>query len=63
MLKKVVVAFFNGGKQKARFLLSFVFRGVETTPLQNGASSMRRTGCCSTPCLGLRSLAFVAQAA
>jgi hypothetical protein len=24
MLKKAVVAFFNGGKQKARFLLSFV---------------------------------------
>jgi hypothetical protein len=49
-LKKPVLAFFNGEKQKARFLLSFVFRGVETTPLQNGASSMRRAGRCSTPC-------------
>jgi hypothetical protein len=49
MSKKAVLAFFNGGKQKARFLLSFVFRGVETTPLQNGASSMRRAGCCSIP--------------
>jgi hypothetical protein len=49
MSKKAVLAFFNGGKQKARFLLSFVFRGVETTPLQNGASSMRRAGCCLKP--------------
>jgi hypothetical protein len=50
MLKKAVVAVFNGGKQKARFLLYFVSRGVETTPLPNGTSSMRRAGCFSTPC-------------
>jgi hypothetical protein len=49
MLKKPVLAFFNGGKQKARFLFSFVFRGAEATPLQNGVLSMRRAGRCSTP--------------
>jgi hypothetical protein len=32
MLKKAVVAFFNGEKQKARFLLFFVFCRVEATP-------------------------------
>jgi len=42
MLKKTVLAFFNDEKQKARFLLFFVFRLVEATMLQNGASSMRR---------------------
>jgi hypothetical protein len=48
MSKKAVLAFFNGARQKARFLPVFVFRGVEATPFQNGASSMRR-GCFATP--------------